>query len=55
MSEASQTNESQSQSSPEEKGGVDGVSLLYIAFGIPAMWLFLVVLFSAVKLWDIPA
>jgi len=55
MSESSQTHESQPQSSPDEKKGVDGISLLYIAFGIPAMWLFLVVLFSAVKLWDIPA
>jgi hypothetical protein len=39
----------------EKHGVVDGVSLLYIAAGIPAIFLFLVVLFSAVKLWNIPA
>jgi len=39
----------------EDKGVVDGISLLYIACGIPAIFLFLVVLFSAVKLWNIPA
>ena len=39
----------------ENKGVVDGISLLYIAAGIPAIFLFLVVLFSAVKLWNIPA
>jgi len=44
-----------SQENPEEKGVVDGVSLLYIALGIPAIFLFLVVLFSAVMLWNIPA
>ena len=39
----------------ENKGVVDGISMLYIAAGIPAIFLFLVLLFSAVMLWDIPA
>ena len=39
----------------EPKGVVDGVSILYIAAGIPAIFGFLVVLFGAVKLWNIPA
>jgi hypothetical protein len=39
----------------ENKGVVDGISLLYIAAGIPAIFLFLVVVFGAVKLWNIPA
>ena len=39
----------------EPRGKLDGIALLYIAGGIPMMWLFLVVLFSAVKLWGIPA
>jgi len=39
----------------ENKGVVDGISMLYIVGGIPAIVLFLVVLFSAVKLWNIPA
>jgi hypothetical protein len=29
--------------------------MLYIAFGVPGIFGFLVVLFSAVKLWNIPA
>lgn len=39
----------------EPKGVVDGVTIFYIAAGIPAIFGFLVVLFSAVKLWNIPA
>ena len=39
----------------EPKGVVDGMSIFYIVAGIPAIWGFLVVLFGAVKLWNIPA
>ena len=39
----------------ESKGVVDGVAIFYIACGIPAIFGFLIVLFGAVKLWNIPA
>jgi len=39
----------------EPRGRVDAVAMLYIAFGVPGIFGFLVVLFSAVKLWNIPA
>jgi len=39
----------------ESKGAVDGVTIFYIAAGIPAIFGFLVLLFGAVKLWNIPA
>jgi len=38
----------------EPRGKVDAVSLLYIAFGVPGIVGFLLVLFGAVKLWNIP-
>jgi hypothetical protein len=37
------------------RGKVDAVSALYIAAGIPAIFFFLVILFVAEMLWDIPA
>jgi len=37
------------------RGKVDAVAALYIAAGIPAIFLFLVILFVAEMLWDIPA
>jgi hypothetical protein len=44
---------------PEEeqqpKGVVDAAAILGIAFGVPAIFGFLVVLFSLVMLFDIPA
>ena len=39
----------------EPRGVVDGVSVFYIAAGIPGIFLFLVVLFSATMAWNIPA
>jgi hypothetical protein len=39
----------------EPKGVVDGVAIFYIVAGIPAMWGFMLLLFGAVKLWNIPA
>jgi hypothetical protein len=39
----------------ETHGKVDLVSVLYIAFGIPAIVGFLVVLFSLTRAFDIPA
>jgi hypothetical protein len=39
----------------EPRGKVDAVAVLYIAFGVPGIFGFIVVLFSAVKLWNIPA
>lgn len=37
------------------RGKVDATALLYIATGIPGIFFFMVVLFVAVMLWDIPA
>jgi hypothetical protein len=37
------------------RGKVDAASALYVAAGIPAIFVFMVVLFSAVMIWDIPA
>jgi len=37
------------------RGKVDATALLYIATGIPGIFFFLVVLFVAEMLWDIPA
>lgn len=37
------------------RGKVDAIALLYIATGIPGIFFFLVVLFVAEMLWDIPA
>jgi hypothetical protein len=39
----------------QTKGRVDAAAVLYIVFGIPSIFGFLVVLFSLVKLFDIPA
>jgi hypothetical protein len=39
----------------ELHGKVDAVSVLYIALGVPGIVMFIVLLFSAVKLWNIPA
>ena len=38
----------------EPRGRVDGVAVAYILGGIPAIVLFLVLIFGAVKLWNIP-
>ena len=39
----------------EPRGRVDAVAVLYVAAGIPAIVLFLIVIFGSVKLWNIPA
>lgn len=39
----------------EARGKVDVVSVLYIVFGIPGIFGFLVVLFGLAKLFDLPA
>ena len=39
----------------EPRGRVDAVAMLYVAFGVPGIFGFLVLLFGAVKLWNIPA
>jgi hypothetical protein len=39
----------------EPRGKTDAVAIFYILAGIPAMWLFMVVLFVATMIWDIPA
>jgi hypothetical protein len=39
----------------EAGGKVDFVSVLYIVLGVPGIFMFLVVVFGAVKLWNIPA
>ncbi len=39
----------------ESRAKVDAVAVLYIALGVPGIFMFLVLLFSAVKLWNIPA
>jgi hypothetical protein len=39
----------------EARGKVDAVAVLYIVGGIPAIWAFIIVLFSAVKACNIPA
>jgi len=39
----------------EPRGRVDAVAVIYIAAGIPAIFLFLIVVFGAVMIWDIPA
>jgi hypothetical protein len=43
------------QNEPQERGIVDGVSLLYVAGGIPAMILFFLVLFFFANTCDLPA
>ena len=37
------------------RGKVDATAALYIAAGIPGIFFFLVILFVAEMLWDIPA
>jgi hypothetical protein len=37
------------------KAHVDGLSALMVATGIPGIFMFLVLLFVAVMIWDIPA
>jgi len=39
----------------EQRGKVDAVAVLYIAFGVPGIVGFLLLLFGAAKLWNIPA
>ena len=39
----------------EPRGKVDAAAVLYIVGGIPMIWLFLIVLFGAVKACNIPA
>ncbi len=43
------------QNQEEERGVLDGVSVLYVVGGIPAMALFFVVLFAFANACDIPA
>ena len=42
------------QQDSEERGKVDGVALLYIAGGIPAMIVFFIVLFTVTRYCGIP-
>ena len=37
------------------RGKVDAIAALYIAAGIPGIMLFLLILFTCVQIWDIPA
>ena len=39
----------------EPRGRVDAVAILYIAFGDPGIVGFLLLLFGAAKLWNLPA
>jgi hypothetical protein len=39
----------------EPPGKLDAVALLYIATGVPGIFGFIILLFVAVKIWNIPA